>query len=153
MGQDLAYKLGWTFLDTDRLIEAKTGSTVAELFREKGEPYFRVLESQVLKQCSKKPRVVIATGGGAPAHPGNMELMLAGGLTVWLNPDLSEIAKRLRAESGLRPLLEQTDIAGIEARLSELLELRRPFYQSAALKMNGFFTNYDLYLAVYQAVT
>lgn len=153
MGQALAHKLGWTFLDTDRLIEANTENTVADLFREKGEPYFRALESKVLQECSKKTRVVIATGGGAPAHHGNMELMLESGLTVWLNPDLAEIAKRLRAESEHRPLLEQTDIAAIQARLSELMEQRRLFYQTAALIMGGIYTDSDLYLAVSQAVT
>jgi len=153
LGQALADRLGWDFLDTDRLVEAKAGNSISVLFLKQGEQAFRVLESEVLSECSVKTGVVVATGGGAPAHPGNMELMLSSGLTVWLNPNLDEIARRLRSNSGQRPLLQESESNGIEVRLSELLEQRSRFYRKAALKMSGKFAEYDLYLAVNQLVT
>lgn len=151
-GRALAERLKWDFFDTDSLIEVQTGHTIAELFSLKGEQYFRLKESEILQECARKEQVVIATGGGAVAYQGNMDLMLSSGLTVWLHPGLEEIARRLCVDKEVRPLFGLQDAQGIEARLSELLEKRMPFYRKSALMMNGEFSEEDLFLAVCQAV-
>ncbi|MEN9511416.1 MAG: hypothetical protein RLZZ370_1235 [Bacteroidota bacterium] len=151
-GRALATRLKWDFFDTDRLIESQCGHTIAELFSLKGEQYFRQIESEVLQECTRKAQAVIATGGGAVAHHGNMDVMLSSGLTVWLNTGLKEIARRLCADQEVRPFFGQQDAKGIEARLSELLEKRKPYYQKSALMMNGEFSEQDLYLAVRQMI-
>lgn len=151
-GRALATRLNWDFFDTDRLVEAHCGHTIAELFSLKGEQYFRLIESEVLQECARKSDAVIATGGGAVAHHGNMDVMLSSGLTVWLNPGLKEIVRRLLADREFRPLFGQQDAKGIEARLLELLEKRAPYYQKSALMMNGEFSEHDLYLAVCQVI-
>jgi shikimate kinase len=151
-GRALAERLKWDFFDTDRLIEAQCGHTIAEIFSHEGEPYFRLKESEVLQECTRKAQAVIATGGGAVAHHGNMDVMLSTGLTVWLNPGLKEIARRLCADREVRPLFGQRDAKGIEARLLELLEKRAPYYRKSALMMNGEFSEDDLFLAVCQMI-
>ncbi|HEX7444153.1 MAG TPA: shikimate kinase, partial [Acidimicrobiales bacterium] len=72
VGRELAGRLGWSFLDSDALVEASTGSTVAELFAERGEEAFRAEESRVLADAlSSDGRAVVSAAGGAVLAPGN----------------------------------------------------------------------------------
>lgn len=153
LAKGLAQKLGWDFLDTDLMIEHEEALSVSALFRQKGEPVFRTREAQVLRECASRLKVVVATGGGAAAHPGNLELMLGTGLTLWLNPETAEIAWRLGADTVQRPLFQGLDVSEIPVKLSQLLEERRFFYQKAHLVLNGTPSVEDVYLSVYQLVT
>ncbi len=152
LGKGLAQKLGWDFLDTDQIIEQQEGLSVSAIFRQKGESVFRTIEAQMLKHCATRLNVVVATGGGAAAHPGNIELMLDTGLTLWLNPEPSEIAWRLGAHAQQRPLFQGINASEIPVKLSELLEGRRTFYQKAHLVLIGLPSVDDAYVAVYQLV-
>ncbi|MFQ3679986.1 MAG: shikimate kinase, partial [Pseudanabaenaceae cyanobacterium] len=64
VGRLLAPRLGYTFVDTDVLVEKATGKSIATLFAEMGEAEFRHLESQVLAETAAFTRLVVATGGG-----------------------------------------------------------------------------------------
>ena len=66
VGRLLARSLGWTFLDLDTHIEARTGSSVPELFAQHGEAHFRRLESSALANALAHPATVLALGGGTP---------------------------------------------------------------------------------------
>src|SRR5437762_11443381 len=84
VGRRLAKKLGWKFIDLDEEIERREHRQVAEIFREKGEPYFRNLERLCLKDLSSSnSKAVIALGGGAYADAGNRDVAEKTGLTVW----------------------------------------------------------------------
>jgi shikimate kinase len=69
VGERLARILGWGFLDTDQRIEGDTGLPVAEIFRERGEAWFRDQERRVAREGAALRRYVIAAGGGAFAEP------------------------------------------------------------------------------------
>jgi shikimate kinase len=76
LGKKLANKLNVPFFDLDKIIEEQIGISIAEIFKTKGEEYFRTLETQVLKQLIyKQAKFVIATGGGAPCFNNNIELI------------------------------------------------------------------------------
>jgi len=128
VGKRLATSRGWEFFDSDRAIEVMTGKTVAQIWREDGEPAFRRLETQVLADAlaSTVPRV-IAAAGGTVLDEGNRRLMAQHHPVVWLRADPQVLAGRL-GSSTHRPLLD-ADPAGVLQRLDTI---RRPFYEEIA---------------------
>src|SRR5579862_1264255 len=76
VGAILAAILGWRFLDLDSFIEASHGVTVAEIFRNHGEAYFRSRERWALEELSGERNVVLALGGGTIEDPANLSYLL-----------------------------------------------------------------------------
>src|SRR5947199_9673474 len=72
VGQSLARRLGWTFIDTDRRIEARQRATVAQIFARHGEEYFRAVEASVVAESAARRDAVIGTGGGVVLRPETM---------------------------------------------------------------------------------
>jgi shikimate kinase (EC 2.7.1.71) len=93
VGKLLADKLGYTFWDIDQVIEEREGKSIEEIFKSKGEEYFRSLERKVLEEFLGKERIVVSTGGGLGANPTAMEKMKSAGLVVWLDLDLKPFCK------------------------------------------------------------
>lgn len=112
-GEALARLLKWSFVDTDNLIERRSGLSVPEIFSIHGESRFRQLERQELESLARDAaggrldRAVIGTGGGLPVAPGNMELLCRIGSVVHLRATIPELVSRLSPVGG-RPLLGQT---------------------------------------------
>jgi shikimate kinase len=128
-GRPLAKRLGYGFVDADAVIEQVAGCTIPEIFERDGEAGFRSIESQVLNAISQRHSLVVATGGGVVIKPENWG-QLHSGIVVWLDVDRGQLLARLRADSTLRPLLQQPDP---EAALDKLLQQRRPLYGEADL--------------------
>ncbi|MDW8047167.1 MAG: 3-dehydroquinate synthase [Chloroflexota bacterium] len=128
VGRRVAELLGWSFVDTDRLIEARAGRPVAAIFADQGEPAFRALEAQAMAEAAARDRVVVATGGGALLTPEGRRAARTG-FVVWLAVPPDVAAARLLAdpEAEVRPLLG----GDAAARLRELLSRRRPLYSTA----------------------
>src|SRR5689334_1819052 len=84
VGRLLAARLGWTFADSDDLIESATGRSIAEIFATEGETSFRQHEAAALQELSKRDLIVIATGGGAVLRSDNRELLRTAGFIAWL---------------------------------------------------------------------
>jgi len=129
VGRIVAQKLRWDFVDTDEEIEKREGFSIPEIFEKKGEDYFRRLELEVLKELSKRRKVVVSTGGGLGANPEAMELMKDKGLVVWLPISYEEFIKRC-GKDGSRPLLKKG-----EEELRRLLSERNKIYSHAHLKL------------------
>ncbi|MCL7052295.1 hypothetical protein MKW94_006215 [Papaver nudicaule] len=108
VGEILSELLGYSFFDSDKLIEKAAGGTsVAQIFEQYSESFFRDNESEVLKELSLMRRLVVATGGGAVIRPINWKYMKQG-ITVWLDVPLEVSAKRIAARgTDSRPLLHQ----------------------------------------------
>ncbi len=128
VGRLLADRLGWSFMDTDALIEEAAGRSIPAIFNEQGEAAFRQLEGRALARATRSARVVIATGGGAPTHDAGRQV-LADGFTVWLAVSPAVAAGRLASQhtDEPRPLLAGDP----QARLESLLEARRDDYARA----------------------
>jgi shikimate kinase len=103
VGPLVARLLGWRFLDMDRMIEERTGLSVARLFDERGERAFRALEREAALEASGLERLVLAAGGGAFAEPETREALRRRAFTVWLRCDLDTILARIPPD-GNRPL-------------------------------------------------
>ncbi len=88
IGKLLAEKLGRTFIDTDALIKEKTRMEVTKIFEEKGESYFRNLETEVIKEASHICGAVIATGGGAVLRKENLEALKQNGKVFFIDRPL-----------------------------------------------------------------
>ena len=130
VGQALARKLGWSFRDLDRIIEAREQKTVAEIFAELGEAGFRAAESaaltELLQEGGSPKDLVVALGGGTFAQAANRDALLkANAMTVLLEAPLEELQRRCANDSTVRPLALQ------EARFAELFEQRRSAYALA----------------------
>ena len=127
------YKTGG--YDLDYLIEVKEEKTIAEIFTEDGEDYFRKVESTVLKWFAEKKTYVLATGGGAPCFFDNMAWMNKQGITIWLDESLTAIAARLAPEKAHRPLIAKLSDSELIAFLEKQRADRLPFYSAAQIHL------------------
>ena len=132
VGQEVARRLVWTFVDSDDEIVALAGKGIPEIFAQDGEAKFRELERQVLERTCAKMGLVIATGGGAIVDPRNRELFVQSGVVICLEAKPLTIYQRLlaaqKASSVVRPLLAGDDPL---KRIESLKMFRQPFYAMA----------------------
>ena len=132
VGALVAESLGWQFLDLDQVIEASCAQTVSEIFRERGEAYFRAKERESIEQVLQARRVVIALGGGAIEDPITLSSLLNSPETclVFLDAPMTELLARLRHAPETRPLLQEPD------DLAARHERRLPHYRAAHLTVS-----------------
>ncbi|MGG6265870.1 shikimate kinase [Leptolyngbya sp. AN03gr2] len=126
IGQLLAKRLDYDFLDVDQFIEQATGQTVSTIFADSGEAIFRQLETATLSQVSARLRRVVATGGGIVLAQENWSY-LRHGVIIWLDVPVKQLKERLSQDT-TRPLLQNQDLT---ARLTQLSEERRSRYAQA----------------------
>lgn len=136
-GRLLAQQLNFLFADTDEIIAQQAGAGIAAIFSQKGEAYFRQLETEVLTMGLPNQDAVISTGGGMPCFHQNIDLMLEKGVVVWLAPDLPTIAERIWRHKEKRPLIADcTSQEEVVAKLHDLQERRRGCYSKADIVEN-----------------
>lgn len=128
IGRQLARALGREFLDLDHELEARCGVRVALIFDIEGEEGFRKRETLALEECSRKPGIVLATGGGAILAEENRRYLAERGVVVYLKASADELYRRV-ARDRSRPLLQT---ANPQERLRSLLKDREPLYESVA---------------------
>ena len=128
IGRMLASKLGFDFLDTDHVIEQRTGANIPWIFDVEGEVGFRDREQAVLAEVSLHRDTVIATGGGIVERECNRILLQSLGNVVYLTASIEQLVARTSKDKK-RPLLQ---VADPKAKIVELLERRDPLYRSVA---------------------
>ena len=121
VGKILSKDLKKDFFDTDNLIVKKAGCEITDIFKDKGETYFRDLESEVIKEVSLKKNVVIATGGGAILRKENVEALKAYGRLYFIDRALENLLP-----TDDRPLANDTE------KIKKLYETRLPIYREVA---------------------
>lgn len=126
IGQRLAVRLQLEFIDMDERIEARQGRTISAIFAQDGEPAFRTLERNLVRELAPPQGRVIATGGGVVLNPDNIRDFQAGGLVICLKAQPEIIFQRV-AQNRNRPLLNTPDP---RARIAALLAERNPFYEA-----------------------
>ncbi|KAI7758135.1 hypothetical protein M8C21_010582 [Ambrosia artemisiifolia] len=137
IGQILAEVLGYSFFDSDKLIEQSVGGTaVADIFKLRGEAFFRHNETEVLHKLSSMRRLVVSTGGGAVVRPINWKYMHKG-ISVFIDVPLDALAQRLTAVgTASRPLLHHESGDAYTQRLSKLWEDRSEAYGNAHVRVS-----------------
>ncbi len=132
VGRVLAEHLDLPFLDLDAEIEARSGTSIPEIFAREGEVHFRAWERLVLEQVIAGGERIIALGGGALTSPETRALAEARGRVVLLTADVDTLLARLRADAVERPLLA----GDAEERLRALLARRAEHYASFPLQVD-----------------
>ncbi|MDB2448731.1 shikimate kinase AroK [bacterium] len=128
IGRLLSSRLGLTFIDSDREIEARSGANIPWIFDLEGEAGFRDRETAVLAELVEEGQQVIATGGGAIIRPENRELLKSKGQVVYLQTSVEQQLVRTAKDKN-RPLLRGPDPEGTLRRLAAE---RRPYYEATA---------------------
>lgn len=128
VGQILAARIGWPYVDSDAEVHAETGCTLPDLFARIGEPAFRAEESRVLARAlDRRPPVVFSAGGGTVLDPENRRRLVVDATAVWLRARVDTLVARVGDGAG-RPLLAHHP----EAALRQLDQARRPLYAEVA---------------------
>ena len=115
----------------DDEIEKSEQKTIAKIFTERGEEYFRQKETEVLKSFSDKNNFILSVGGGTPCFNNNIDWMNANGITIWIDEPIEIIEKRLQKEKSHRPLIANIPDENLFAFLSDMREKRVVFYTKA----------------------
>ena len=130
LARALGARLSWRVEDIDELIEARERLTIADIFAQRGEPYFRVVERETLRLLLPLRHTIVATGGGTFADPENRAAINRDGLSVWLDVPFEEMVARIPAD-GRRPL------AGDREHLQRLFAIRQVCYAEATLRLDA----------------
>lgn len=139
VGQILANKLNYEFIDLDDYIEEKEQTSVGHIFKLKGEIYFRKLETVYLKAIlESKDRIILSLGGGTPCYGNNMDFVLSdsNSKSIYLKTGIPTLVNRLKSEKSKRPLIAhiETDDLLTEFIGKHLFE-RSHFYNQAEIKI------------------
>ena len=139
IGKKLAKKLNYDFVDLDDFIENKENLSVSEIFKAKGEIYFRKQEELNLKELLQaKSNIILSVGGGTPCYGNNMELILNANhvKSIYLKATIPALVKKLMKKKSKRPLIAhiETEDALTEFIGKHLFE-RMPFYNQAEIKI------------------
>ena len=136
VGQQLAAKLGYGFIDVDTLIENTEGSKIAQIFENHGETHFRKIESEYTRRLEELENTVISTGGGAPCFHDNMTWLNANGTTIYLSAPPELLYKRLKNEGENRPVLRGRTEADLLEFIENKIAERAKFYSAAHITIH-----------------
>lgn len=128
VGAALADEIGWRFVDLDAEIEKQENCSISEIFEQRGEPAFRLLESAALrnrvKAIERGMPYVVALGGGCFAQDDNVEFLSTKGVSIWLDAPFEMIQRRVSGQ-------EHRPLAKDPAKFRELYDARREAYAKA----------------------
>ena len=131
LGKIVAKKQELKFIDIDTNIEKKNSMTIKEIFKKKGEKFFRMEEEKEVLKSLEKNNCVIALGGGAFMNKTLRENILKNSISIWLNVDIKTLSKRVKWNQK-RPLLKQESN---QKKLTELYTERKDIYKLADHKI------------------
>jgi shikimate kinase len=133
IGRLLAMRLNLSFVDLDLFIEKRFHKTINEIFAEKGEEGFRLIEREALHEVGEYEDVLISVGGGAPCFFDNIRFMNEKGQSIYLKVNAGVLSARLNSAKQSRPLLKDKSESEIKDFIVSMLEKREPFYNQAKL--------------------
>jgi len=132
LGKIVAKRQNLKFIDTDLNIERKNSMTISEIFKKKGEDFFRLEEEIEVLKTLKKNKCVIAIGGGAFMNKKVRNIILENSLSIWLDLNLKTLNKRIKWNKK-RPLLDKENSSKI---IKKLFTERKDVYELANYKIN-----------------
>lgn len=132
VAKELARKLKMEFIDMDRIIEERQGTSIADIFAGYGEKYFRAQENKLVKELSKEENMVIATGGGTLLSSDNARVLSQRGQIICLYADSQTIYNRLKRKNN-RPLLNGENILD---KINHLMKERKKIYDNIKWKID-----------------
>ncbi|WP_036879039.1 shikimate kinase [Xylanibacter oryzae] len=144
VGKALAQDMNITFYDLDWYIENRMHKTVSQIFAEKGEEGFRMIEHNMLHEVAEFEDVIISCGGGTPCFFDNMEYMNRQGDTIFLKATTEVLYGHLKMGKTERPLLKNKSAEEMQTFINEQLTKREPFYNKAKYTLDvNLLDNYE----------
>ncbi|MDA7763176.1 shikimate kinase [Pelagibacteraceae bacterium] len=134
IGKELSNILSSKFYDTDLEIEKMLNMTVPNIFKNKGENYFRKIEEKICIDLINGDEKVVALGGGAFLNKKIREIVLKKSTSVWIDVDISTIVKRMKISKNIRPMLDYKDLKN---SITGILAKRSPIYQLANIRIKA----------------
>jgi len=134
VGKRLSDVLTYDFIDLDHYIENKVAMTIKKIFKTKGEIFFRKLETQYLQETIKRPKTVIAVGGGTPCYGNNLKSIKdqEDCILIYLKSTIGNLADRLLPERDKRPLISHLETKEtLTEFIGKHLFERAPFYEQS----------------------
>jgi len=136
-GKLLSAKLQLPFRDLDSLIVDKEQQSIADVFSEKGEEYFRYQEKEALEELvNREESFILSCGGGTPCFFNNIEFMKKSGRVVWLNTSVDVLKNRLLKERMSRPLIREINDEELKRYIIRKLSERKMYYEQADIMVN-----------------
>ncbi|MBA3070828.1 MAG: shikimate kinase, partial [Nitrospirae bacterium] len=132
VSKELSKILGWKVIDIDTEIEKSQRMKITGIFKQFGEPGFRDIEAEMIKNLSKNKDAIISTGGGAVLRQENMDALRENGVIICLTATPETILKRT-SNNNDRPLLQVEDPL---KKIQELLKFRMPYYEKADIMID-----------------
>ncbi|MCA9740819.1 shikimate kinase [candidate division KSB1 bacterium] len=129
-GELLATVLKRDFIDTDQLLTEEYEMSISDIFKKYGEPYFRRLELEKLRQIARTQKRVVALGGGTPVNDQAWPILWESGKTIYLRRSPEQLVAQLRKFEN-RPLLKNTPPEELLEFVIEMLEKREQYYFKA----------------------
>lgn len=127
IGRLLAKELNYEFIDTDDEIELREKMSINDIFKNKGEEYFRTVESDIIKEISLRDNIIVSCGGGIIKSDDNIDIMRSGGRVILLKAPANVIYERIRDDNN-RPLLKGEKSID---KIQSLIDERRDLYDKA----------------------
>tara|TARA_R110001583_G_scaffold135989_3_gene287837 strand:+ start:17252 stop:17761 length:510 start_codon:yes stop_codon:yes gene_type:complete len=132
VGKILANKLGIQFIDLDDFIEKKEQLLISDIFKDKGEIYFRKMEGIYLQQLlNLNKKFIISLGGGTPCYGKNMEYIQGNSISFYLRASINTLFDRLKGETSKRPLVTTIGEENLKEYIAKHLFERTLFYEKA----------------------
>lgn len=122
-----------TFIDLDQEIEEFSHESISNIFKNKGEEHFRLIENQVLTNiCNRKDNFIMACGGGTPCFHDNLQIIKKNGKSIYLRSAINHILKNLNKhnEVNKRPLFSEKE-SELGDKITKLLKNRSHYYNKA----------------------
>lgn len=132
IAKQVARRINLPLIDLDDFIVSQEEMSIASIFTSKGEIYFRLQESNYLKQIlERKDDLVLALGGGTPCYSNNMEMIKSTSESFYLKAGIETLCKRLIKEKEQRPLIAALDETQLTEFVAKHLFERRNFYEQS----------------------
>ena len=139
LGEVLARQMHLRFIDLDEFIEQRCSMSVVEIFDNRGEAFFREMETDALQEVAAMADVIVSCGGGTPCQGDNMAIMNASGITVWLTTSPERITARLLLpeQKCKRPKINTLPPDEVLPLVRAELKARYPHYSQAQLQFDS----------------
>lgn len=125
----LSEKTGLKLYDLDKEISKKTKMAIPEIFKEKGEIFFRKLERETLEEIiAREENGILSLGGGTPVYYNNIEIINQNTKSVFLQTSVKTLAERLSYQKEKRPLIAKLSIEELPEFIAKHLFERNAFY-------------------------
>ena len=135
IGKEISKKLFMNFIDLDAYIVKRENQSISEIFKVKGEIYFRRIENLYLSEIlNSKDSIILSLGGGTPCYSNNMELILnSEASSIYIKASIKTLVTRLTSEKNKRPLVAELENDKLTEFVAKHLFERRFFYEQASI--------------------